>query len=138
MDRPYEYLEHTADLRFRSYGESFTQALANAADCLAHAVHPDEKAGAPTQTQKKSYGYSDLEELVHDFLSDQLYMMQTEGLKPTGYSLSLDREGKKMDSEVAYHKTGKPIELEVKAVTYHGMSIRHEDGVWSIEVLCDI
>lgn len=138
---PYEFLDHTADLKFRASGDTLEQALEQSAKALFCAI-----AGESEIRPLKSHSYTvmiHLENvLVHDFLAELLYMFSTQQMlfshfelelkQAIGYKLDVKASGEKYDPK--RHK----LEKEVKAVTYHGLSAKKTgQGKWVIEVVCD-
>ena len=136
----FEFLDHTADIKFRATGDTLSEALEQSAKALFAAIAPDS-----TIEPKTEYSYTvkiHLENvLVHDFLSELLYQFATEQMlfsefeldlkESLGYKLEVTAKGEKYDP--ARHKLVK----EVKAITYHDMLVVQKDGKWVIEVICD-
>ncbi len=134
----FEFLEHTADLRFRAWGGSLDECFENSARAMWTAVIEQESVAVKEQKEIKLKADS-LEVLLHDFLSELLFLFETEGLVFRDFDVSIrDKrlsavaKGEKFDAD--RHK----IETEIKAITYHEMLIKEEGGKWSATVLCDI
>ena len=137
----FEYIEHTADLRFKSYGRTLGECFSNAAKAMFTAiVAPSSVKAEQVKTIKLSS--PKLELLMHDYLSEILFYFEDEGLlfsdfevevkENKGYALTGILSGEK------YEPKRHVILTEIKAVTYHEMKIKEEKGIWSAEILCDI
>ncbi len=140
--KPYEYLEHTADLFFRSYGKSPGECFGNAARAMFSAMI-DLDSVKPLLKKTIRLESGDLPALLHDFLSEALFFFGTEGLvfrifdvrieeKDGRYRLFASLAGEKFDRKKHVMLT------DVKAVTYHGLKVEERKGLWVAEVLCDI
>jgi SHS2 domain-containing protein len=139
--KEYEFLPHTADLRFRSYGKTREECFQNAAKALASSI-ADPKTLTGDFSEEINLEADNLERLLHDFLSEILFRFDTETLliKETevtikenkGYYLKAALAGEHYDADK--HK----VKAEIKAVTYHELKVAKVGDVWTAEVLCDI
>ncbi|MFH1055328.1 MAG: archease [Candidatus Altiarchaeota archaeon] len=136
----YEFLEHTADLKIRATGKTLPEALSESAKALFEAIASNSKI-APTLERELTIKVNKPEILVHDFLSQLIYLFSTEHLlfsefnldlkESIGYKLTAKLKGEKYDPKK--HKLVK----EVKAATYHEMKVEEGKNGWTIEVICD-
>ena len=136
----YEFLEHTADLKIRATGKTFSEALSEAGKALTKAIAADSKIEPKTE-KALIIKINKPEILVHDFLSQLIYLFATEKLlfsefdieikEAIGYKLTAKLKGEK------YDPTRHRLVKEVKAVTYHDMKVKQEKDKWTIEVVCD-
>lgn len=122
----YEFLEHTADAKFRAYGKNLEECFANAAEAMASLmVNPEEVEAKATKSV--SITGSDLKSLLYNFLEQLLILLDTDSfVLHKVESISINSAGKKYllsatlagDSSEKYEfKTG------VKAVTYNEMEV---------------
>ncbi|MFH1403756.1 MAG: archease [Candidatus Altiarchaeota archaeon] len=137
----YEFLEHTADLKFRAYGGSLEECLVNAARALLEAVAGDSRVEPKIEREIKVV-INRPEVLVHDFLSELIYLFSTEHLLFGEFELSLKESlGYKLVAKVRgeeYDPKRHTLIKEVKAVTYHDMLVeKGDDGRWVVQVVCD-
>lgn len=135
--KPYELLPHTADIKMRAYGRSLPELFVNAvagmfAVCGPRAAHPRIQTHRMIRTTSTTHTY-----LLIDFLSDCLCAADT-------YHEAYDRVDVQelTDTAITAVLTGYTIEsfenTEIKAVTYHGATVEHTNGLWSATVLFDI
>lgn len=135
----FEFLEHTADLKFRAYGGGFEEALVNSAQALRSAFIGEQDVGSGIVKSFSVSGFT-VEELVHDFLADLIFLFETEHFVASTVSVSVDDAlnltadciGGVLDFDV------NTVETEVKAVTYHDMFVGKEGSRFVIQVVCDI
>ena len=135
----YETFEHTADLGLRVRAADLDTLFAEAAQCLFSAVVEDLTTVRPLQKIDIAIQGDDREYLLFDWLRELLYHLDAEhllfgkfevhvrddGLTATAWGEPLDR---------ARHN----LEHEVKAITYHGLSVAKVGDQWEAEVIVDI
>ena len=137
---PFEYLEHTADVKFRAYGTTPDQMLSNAAAALFGAmISPGQvKVEESWQVELEA---EDLEDLAYQWLSEIIFLSETESAVFSTFSLQLKQDGKMR----LYGKIGgeridlgrHAFENEVKAVTRHKFGIK-KNQIWCIQVVLDV
>ncbi len=137
----FEFLEHTADLKFIAYGKTLADCFQNSAKAMFSAI-VDPKSIEERYTKGIKLEAETLEILLHDFLSELLFLSETRELFFKEFHVSIDRNKKyRLRAELAGEKfnPGKhEIKTEIKAVTYHEMLIEERDRGWIAQVLCDI
>lgn len=78
------------------------------------------------------------EDLFHDWLAQVLYLFAAERLVPVGYELRFDASGLHACLQVRpYDPAFDGGEIEIKAVTYHGLKIERVGGAFVAEVIFD-
>ena len=136
----YEFLEHTADLKFRATGGTLEEALAESARALTEAIAGDSVI-EPKVLKEFTVTIHKPEILVHDFLQELIFLFSTENLLFTEFDLTLKGSmGYRLTARVKgeqYDEKRHKLVKEVKAATYHDMKVAEEDGKWVIEVVCD-
>ena len=126
----FEFKEHTADIKVRSWGKTLEDAFAQTALSLMTIMTPDLKRISPLIQRSVEIISEDIYALLFDFLSEFLYFFDVEGLifsdiivnlkktKNDEYFLKAIMKGEKFDRNK--HEIG----TEVKAVTYSFMNIK--------------
>ena len=133
QQKPYRFLEHTADIMFEAYGKSYEEAFQNA----AHAMFSVFGTAGESEHATFSVAAHNIEELTVQSLADLLAYMDTNEI--------VFSRAKVVKYEAAAHR----VELEafgekkqprdaVKAVTYHEMSVTKDKKGWTIRVLLDV
>ena len=147
IKKPFEFLEHTADVLVRAYGATIEEALANVALGMFEIMTDTSRVEPKIAVDVRVCGY-DLENLVYRWLEELLYYHDVHGYVFSKFEitpLSEDIvEGDKMIcinarvyGEVFDRDKHEPRTV-VKAVTYHNMRIQKHDHEWSIDVVFDI
>jgi SHS2 domain-containing protein len=142
----YEFLPHQADARFRAYGQTLEEALANAALAMVSLMWEVEKV-RPVKKEVIKVEASSLEQLTVKFLTEFLYLLDVKSfLLAEVESIKVEeaqKDGRKLyrlEAEVAGDSASPEYEIYglVKAVTYNEMKIEKTDGLWLLEVVVDM
>jgi SHS2 domain-containing protein len=136
----FEYLEHTADVMFRAYGRTAEEMLSNAACALFKAM-VDPSAIAVDQNWTVELEGADLEDLAYKWLSEIIFLFETESAVFSTFSVRLEQEGAmKLFGRIGGERIDlerHAFENEVKAVTRHKFGIKKND-LWCIQVIVDV
>lgn len=135
----FEILDHTSEVRFRSYGDSLEEAFENAGRAT-FAIMTDLDDITPDESLEIDIEAESRESLLFDFIDRLIYLRDTEFMLFTDFDLSITA------TEDGYHLTGTATgcDLEgiaaqdVKAVTYSDMEITEDDGTYSTHVVLDV
>ena len=125
---------------FRAYGETAEEMLCNAASALLKAMVDPASIMAQESWTVELDG-DDLEDLAYRWLSEIIFLSETESAVFSTFSLQLEQDGKMR----LYGKIGgeridlgrHAFENEVKAVTRHKFGIK-ENQIWCIQVVLDV
>lgn len=137
--KKFEFLEHTADVKFRSYGKSLEEAFGNAALATFHVmstqrIQPKIKKGISVHAH-------DYQGLLYVFLEELLFLLDTEDffLAEVVVTIKEKDDVLSLDANV-FGDNSKKYETHtyVKAVTYHEMFIKKERNHWVIQVILDV
>ncbi len=137
--RPFEILEHTADVGLRAHGRTLPEVYQNAAlGMLSLMVDPDSVR--PEQEEEIEVQGTDAVDLLVSWLHEILYRF--DGRKQVFSSV---RVNEATESRLRAALCGESMNLarhrlraEIKAVTYHGARVDKEANGWVAEVLFDI
>ena len=138
--KTYELLEHTADIFIKANGKTLSEAFENAAIGMFDIIYPTAKVGSVGEYQLE-HKSSDLEQLLVEWLSELLYIYETQNVLFSSFKVQIDETqlslkcqafGEKVDP--AKHK----ISDEIKAVTYHMLEIGRENDGYFVKVLFDV
>ena len=138
----YEYLEHTADAKFRAYGMTLEEAFQNAAVAMFNVMI---NTGTITDevSEKIELTSADLDGLAVDWLSELLYLFEVERVVFGKFKIDgiTEKDGNHSLSAIAY---GEPLDLsrhnfdtEVKAVTYNSLKVEEITDGWVVQVVVD-
>jgi len=132
----YEVLDHTADLMVKAYGNTLEECFANAGYALFDQT-VDLSGVGPIETFEFSVSGEDKEDLLYSFLSELLFLEDSDGaifceleVRFGGNGLRCTGKGEILD------KSRHRVRSEVKAVTYHMMSVDVDEP--SVTVIFDV
>jgi len=139
----FEFLEHTADVYVRTYGETMQEAYENAALSMFETMTDSEKI-AQTQEETIEVEAEDQYALLYNWLEALLVKFETENTlfskfqvtdwKETAENFKIKAKiwGEKFDPQKH------PQKVAVKAVTYHRMVIIQDIDRVILEFILDI
>jgi SHS2 domain-containing protein len=135
----HEIFEHTADFGLRIRSPDLNTLFSEAAEALFSAFVVNRGGISPVESVKVSLPPGEPEELLHDWLSELLYLFCTRRMVFcefevlfSGGDLAGIARGEKID------KKRHEIEMEVKAITWHGLKIEKIPDGYLAEVIVDI
>ncbi len=137
---PFEYLEHTADVKFRAYGHTPEEMLANAASALFNSMI-DTATVQAREIWKVELMALEMEDLAYKWLSELVFLFETELAVFSSFEVKLNKneswmlegqiKGERIDLERHI------FEAEVKAVTLHEFQVRKNDH-WCLQAILDV
>jgi SHS2 domain-containing protein len=130
----YREREHTADWELEVWAPDLPCLLEQAARGMYRLIGVRLKGG-PRHERIIELSVLDAESLIVDFLSELLYLVEEEGLAFDEFSLQISQD--KLIAEL----TGAPLESlekEIKAVTYHKLSVRKTDLGLQVNIVFDV
>lgn len=146
MKPPFEYLEHTADIKFRAYGKTLEEMLANAALALIGTMTDTSKVLA-LEIWKVELKAPEIEQLAYSWLSEIVFLFETESAVFSKFDVRVTKNDEADgDDEWRLSATigGERIDLrrhafdnEVKAVTLHEFVVKKND-VWCVQTVLDV
>lgn len=135
----YEIFEHTADLGLRVRAASVGELFADAARGLFSVMVSNIDAVRTGEEIAFSIEADDLEQLLHDWLAELLYTFHARRLVLAEFDVAVD------GTSLAAAARGEPIdadrhdiEMEIKAITWHGLKVERCAGGWLAEVIVDV
>lgn len=142
----YKLFDHTADIGVEIFGRTKKVLFANAAcalfDILIQTTDNESKIGKGTKGQKKimTVAGTDVADLLINFLRELLYLFNGEALIVEDCHIqecSNQRLVAKLLVE-PYSKEKYSTKMELKAVTYHGLSVERIKNGWRARVIFDV
>lgn len=138
--KAFEFLEHTADVKFRAYGRDPEEMLENAALALMSTM-ADISQVQLKEAWRTNLDAPDLEHLAYDWLSELIFLSETEGALFSSFRIELKRN---QQWKLAAGLYGEKIDLgrhalrdAVKAVTWHEFLVKKND-MWCLQVVLDV
>jgi SHS2 domain-containing protein len=135
----YEVLDHTADIGLIIYGQDLKGLFENAGKAFFHLITDLRKVRRRVEKRVR-IGEESLDRLMVDWLSELLYLHDVDHLLLKEFKVeSVGEDGLKAVVEGEPFQAGfHVIKTEVKAVTYHQIKVRKEDGNWRAQVILDL
>jgi SHS2 domain-containing protein len=139
----YEYLPHPADVRFKASGNTLEEAFEQAAMAMFNVIITDISTIKPERSVVIELKSEELDNLLYDYLSELLYQFEVEEIifgefhvdsiiqNDTGYLL----KGRAMGEDIDLDRH--VFDTEVKAVTYHQLSVKQESKGFITHVIVD-
>jgi SHS2 domain-containing protein len=135
----FEVLDHTADIGLIVYGEDLKTLFENAGEAFFHLITDLKKVRQRLERRIEIKGES-LERLMVDWLSELLYLHDVENLLFKGFKVESVGEGglKARVKGEPFQEGVHVIKTGVKAVTYHQIEVRKENGRWRAQIIFDL
>jgi len=134
MEEPFELLEHTADVGFRVKSGSAAELFESAARALVSFTREDRSGTIERVVELRGEDY---ESLLVNWLSEVLYLLDSGEFRPHRFHVESIRP-----DHLRARMIGEPARAQwrliVKAVTYHQIEVKEEDGRWEATVYLDI
>ena len=136
----FETFDHTADVGLRVKSQDLSTLFAEAAEALTAAFLGANADVAESREIQISLDAPDLLDLMHDWLAELHFYFETEQFVCTRADVTVSEEGNL--TATAFGETLVPtrheIDMEVKAVTYHGLKVERSGDTWMCEVILDL
>jgi SHS2 domain-containing protein len=135
----YETFEHTADLGLRVRSPDKDTLFAEAGLCLFSTIVEDLGAVKPEVVQEVTLTGNELDYLLFDWLRELLFRFDAEHWLFSKFEVRIGDEGltaKAWGEMLDPNRHG--LGHEVKAITYHGLTVEQTADGWLAEVIVDI
>lgn len=135
----FEVFNHTADIGLIIHGENLKALFENAGEAFFHLITDLRKVRRRIE-RRIHIGGESLDRLMVDWLSELLYLHDVENLLFKGFQVeSVGEDGLRAVVKGEPFQEGvHVIKTEVKAVTYHRIEVRQENGRWRAQVIFDL
>jgi SHS2 domain-containing protein len=135
----FEVFDHTADLGLRIQAADLSGLFAEGARALSSVIVSNPDAVEPRDSLMLHVAGRDLEYLFVDWLDELLFLFESKRFLASEFETELD------DTGLSATVRGEPCDParhvlahEVKAVTYHGLTVEQSSDGWRAEVILDI
>ena len=137
--RHFEVLDHTADIGMVIYGHDLKTLFENAGEAFFYLITDLKKVRSRTEKRIEIEGEA-LERLMVDWLTELLYFHDVEHLLFKKFKVeSIGEDGLKAVVKGEPFQEGiHVIKTEVKAVTYHQIYVKKENGDWKAQIIFDL
>lgn len=133
----------SADLAFVAQGETLGAAFACAAEAVVEIMLEDPRTLRREEEREVTRHNPQLDLLLHDFLSELLYIKDAESLllMPESVEVRESSEGFELISRLSGERIDRVRHLfrtDVKAVTMHRLSVERTASGWEATVVLDV
>jgi SHS2 domain-containing protein len=135
----YETFDHTADLGLRIRASDLNALFAEAGRALFAVIVEELDTVQPRQELRIEIAGDEREFLFFDWLKELLYHFDVQHVLFSSFEVQVG------DAGLNALARGEPLDLdrhrllhEVKAITYHGLTLEQTDEGWLAEVIVDI
>ncbi len=135
----FHLLEHTADMGIAAEGETLAALFQQAALGLRQIVTSAEDIQSRQDMIVEVMAH-DREELLVNWLSELLYLLESRQFLPADFEIQ-----KITEQQLLVRVAGEPadperhqLEREIKAITYHQIKVERIDGGWRAQVYVDL
>jgi len=135
----YEFINHTADVGIKVWGESLESLFENAAYSMFDIIGELEKVKVKESLGVEIKG-ARTDELLADWLRNLLCRSNSEGYLLREFNVEqIDKKGLKAKVggerlDLSRHA----LKTEIKAVTYHGLEVKKAGQGWEAQVIFDV
>jgi SHS2 domain-containing protein len=135
----FEVFDHTADIGLRIQAADANSLFAEAGRALLSVIVSNPEAIERRDLVKLHVAGRNLEYLLVDWLDELLFLFESKRFLASDFETIIDDAGL---SAVVRGETYDParhvLAHEVKAVTYHGLTVEQSPHGWRAEVILDI
>ena len=132
----YEVIDHTADLMVKAYGRTLEECFANAGYALFDQTVDLSGVRPELSFEVDAFGETP-EDLLYSFLSELLYLEDCEGMVLCDLVVEFNDDGLLcVGKGEILDKNRHRVKSEIKAVTYHMMSVDAKEP--SVTVIFDV
>ncbi len=133
---PFQLIDHTADVALRVKAEDLEGIFIDAAQGMFKII--DNPSRGVDQKVKIDLKAETPEDLLHDWLSELLYIYETDNISFSKFKIMNLGETNLLIT--AYGEIIEPenAKVEIKAVTYHNLKIKKTKKGYSVDLVFDI
>ena len=139
MVKTFEVLDHTADIGIIAYGTDIKQVFANAAAGMASLIVDLDEIGDHIHRDIELKSYDD-ENLLVEWLNELLYIFDVEHIlfrRVEVDTLHISKiEARCYGDRIDFQR--QRIKREIKAATYHMLTLDKKDTIYSAQIIFDI
>jgi len=137
---PFEEIDHTADVGIRARGESLSSLFVNAAKGMMWLIYPHALNSDAECRDLVRVHASTSDTLLREWLAEILYVHAAKHVIPRHFDIRSISENK---LEASVRSTPMSDAMcndvsEIKAVTWHGLSIKRDGSMYVAEIIFDI
>ena len=138
----YKFFDHTADVMFEAYGKDLNELFENAS-LATEEIMVNLKSIKNKLEHNISLNAESLEDLLYDFLSELIFIKDTEGLLFNKFKVKISEKNKKyfINAECFGENIDRKkhqLNADAKAITKHKFEIKKNKDNYTAHVIVDI
>ena len=135
----YEIFEHTADLGLRMRAESLDELFADAGRALFSVIVANFDSVEPVQELSFRIEGDRRDDLLLDWLAELLHTFDTRRMLFCDFRVRVQKDGLQATARgEPFDPDRHQLDMEVKAITYHGLKVEQDGDGWLAEVIVDL
>ncbi len=132
----FEFMEHSADIKFKAYGNNFEDLLSNCLLAFKKSLTDDDVLDEVKKTFK--FSANDKERLLYNFMEELIFLFDSENLIASRIN-KIDFSGDWVLCSVFFGRCEKyKFKTSIKAVTYSDMKIFNDKNGFVAVVTLDV
>jgi SHS2 domain-containing protein len=142
LKKPYEFIDHTADIGIKVFGKDLKELFVNAAVAMFEIIATKSQSHKVTKSPVKKFiidkQADSLEDLLVAWLNELLFLFNTKKIVFEKFKIN------KIDQKyLAAQASGRSLKnykitTEIKAITYHMLKVRREEHHWLAQIIFDV
>jgi SHS2 domain-containing protein len=138
----YRYIEHVSDAMVEAYGRTLNEAFANSAKALINIVCDVSRVNLSKGIIIQTAGF-DLVSLLYSWLEKVLMALLVDNLALARFHVKIERQNSSyfLSSECegeTFLRRKHHYKVEVKAITYHEMTVTKNKGKFIVRYIVDL
>lgn len=135
----YRLRDHTADVAIEVWGKDLPELFSEAAVALFSVIGEIGRVEAKEERRIEAEGQG-LEGVLVSWLNELLFIHDVEGMLFSRFGVKEvgDRWLRGWARGEVFDPERHVVLTPVKAVTYHGLYVKEEDGLWRAQVILDV
>ncbi|MEX0939627.1 MAG: archease [Pirellulales bacterium] len=135
----FETFDHTADIGIRIEADSLAALLEEAGQALFSLIISDLGQVRDREEIRLRIDGTEPDYLLFDWLNELLYLFESKRLLASRFEVSIDEGGiSGLVGGEPWDRQRHELDYEVKAITYHGLTVEQVGGRWRGKVIVDI
>ncbi len=134
----FEELEHTADIRMRISASDLSSLFSESGFALAKILYGEYPLEKPTHSFSIQAEGKDREELIVNFLSELLFLTETDYLVPQKFTLSVGNSVSGTVEGVLFDRKKHSGGTGVKGISYSSLSLTRTKIGYELIIIFDI
>lgn len=135
MEKKFEFLEHTADIKLKLYGSTLQEIFENSILAVAEYMSEGKKI-SPSKGKIINVSGNDEKSLLCNFIDELLYLVDAEGFIASKGAVQL--RGNNLRAELYGDDTKKYTLKHIKAATFAEMLIKRQKAGWMTQLVLDV